>query len=251
MEQTLPAHVLPKENIVAIIILYKNTEVKVRSLDGDTDYFDIVAGVLQGDTLFPYLFIICLHYVLRTSVDLMKENGFTLGKERNRRYPAQTDADYADDTQAENLLRSQERVAAGIGLDLNAHKRKYICFNQRCDICTINGSSLKIVDKFTYQGRSGINKNRLAKAWTLIDRLSVIWKSNMSDKLKRSFFSRLQSCQYCYMDAPRGRWYAYGDKAWRQLLKNAAICIERVLEATTHKATDVRPPTTHHENYSN
>ena len=50
---------------------YKNTKLKVRSLDEDTDYFDIVAGVLQGDTLAPYLFIICLDNVLRTSIDLM------------------------------------------------------------------------------------------------------------------------------------------------------------------------------------
>ena len=46
-------------------ILYRNTKVKVRSPDGDTEYFDIVAGVLQEDTLAPYLFIICLDYVLR------------------------------------------------------------------------------------------------------------------------------------------------------------------------------------------
>ena len=61
---------------------------KVRSLDVDTDYFDIVAGVLQGDTLAPYLFIICLDYILRTSIDKIKENGFKLTKERSRRYPA-------------------------------------------------------------------------------------------------------------------------------------------------------------------
>ena len=32
------------------MMLYKNTKVKVRSPDRDTDYFDIVAGVLQEDT---------------------------------------------------------------------------------------------------------------------------------------------------------------------------------------------------------
>ena len=71
---------------------------KVRSPDGDTDYFDIVTGVMQGDTLTPYLFIICLDYVLRTSIDKFKENGFELIK-KSRRYPAKTitDADYADD----------------------------------------------------------------------------------------------------------------------------------------------------------
>ena len=55
-------------------------KVKVLSLDGETDYFDIVAGVLKGGTLPPYLFIICLDYVLRTSIDLMKENSFKLAK---------------------------------------------------------------------------------------------------------------------------------------------------------------------------
>ena len=55
-------------------------KVKVRSPDGDTDYIDIVADVLQEDGLDPDLFIICLDYVLRTSIDLMKENCFKLVK---------------------------------------------------------------------------------------------------------------------------------------------------------------------------
>ena len=98
------------------MILYRNTKVKVCSLNENTDYFDIVAVVLQGVTLAPYLFIICLDYMLRTSIDKMKDNGFKLTKERSRRYPAQTimDVDYADDiallantpTQAKTLLHS-------------------------------------------------------------------------------------------------------------------------------------------------
>ena len=87
MEQILQAYGLPKETVVAITILYRNTKVKVRSPDGDTEYFDIVAGLLQGDTLAPYLFIICLDYVLRTSTDKIRENGFQLTKKRSRRYP--------------------------------------------------------------------------------------------------------------------------------------------------------------------
>ena len=76
MEQILLAYSIPKETVAAITILYRNTNLKVRSPDGDTEYFDIVAGVLQEDTLAPYLFIICLDYVLRTSIDKIKENGF-------------------------------------------------------------------------------------------------------------------------------------------------------------------------------
>ena len=132
MEQILQAYGLSKETVAAITILYRNTKVKVRSQDGDTEYFDIIAGVLQGDTLASYFFIICLDYVLRTSIDKIKENGFELTKKRSRRYPAKTiiDADYADDiailantpNQAETLLHSLERAAAGIGLHFNAHK---------------------------------------------------------------------------------------------------------------------------------
>ena len=43
--------------------------------------------------------------------------------------------------------------------------------------------------------------------------------------------------------------YAYGDKARRQLHKNAAKNIKQVLEAIPYKKAAVRPLTTHHENY--
>ena len=51
VEQILLASGLPKVTVAAIMMLYRNTKVKVRSPDGDTDYFDIVVVVLQGDTL--------------------------------------------------------------------------------------------------------------------------------------------------------------------------------------------------------
>ena len=118
----------------------------------------------------------------------MKENGFTLVKERSRRYFAQTitDADYTDDialltntpARAESLLHSLERVAGGIGLHVNTDKTEYMCFNQRGDISTLNGDPLKLVEKFTYL-RSSISSTKndinmqLAKAWTAIDHMEV------------------------------------------------------------------------------
>ena len=117
MEQILLAYGLPKETVAAITILYRNTKAKVCSPDRDTEYFNIVAGVLRGDTLAPYLFIICLDYVLRTSIDKIRENGFELTKKRSRRYPAKTitNADYAailanTSNQAETLLHSLEQA---------------------------------------------------------------------------------------------------------------------------------------------
>ena len=113
-------------------------KVTVRSLGGDTDFFDIVAGILQAP-LAPYRFIICRDSVLLTSMDLMKENSFTLYKARSRRYPKETisDADYANDiellenipTLTESLLHSLEQAAGGIGLHENADKTDYMCFS--------------------------------------------------------------------------------------------------------------------------
>ena len=73
MEQILLSYGLPKETVTAIIILYKNIKVKVRSPDGNTDNFEIIASVLQGYKLVPYLIIICLDYVIWMFIDLMKE----------------------------------------------------------------------------------------------------------------------------------------------------------------------------------
>ena len=139
MEQILLAYGIPKETVAAITILYRNTKVKVRSPDGDTEYFDIVAGVLQGDTLAP----VSLNHLSRTTY---LEHRLTKSKRMAsnwRRKEAEdtrattiTDADYADDIailantpdQAETLLHSLERAAASIGLHVNAHKTEYMCY---------------------------------------------------------------------------------------------------------------------------
>ena len=111
-------------------------------------------------------------------------------KKRSRSYPAKTitDADLADDiailantpNQAETLLYSLERAAAGIGLHVNAHKTEYMCFNQAGDISTLDRTSLKLVDKFTYLGSSVSSTEkdidtRLTKAWTAIDISKESW----------------------------------------------------------------------------
>ena len=79
MEKILLPYDQHRETKAATMMLYKNTKVKVHSPDGDTKFFDIVIGMLQGDTLAPYLFIICLDYAL-----WMKENSLTQEKVRSR-----------------------------------------------------------------------------------------------------------------------------------------------------------------------
>ena len=68
-----------------------------------------------------------------------------------------------------------------------------MCYNQTGNITTLDGASLRLVDKFTYLGSSVSSTEndidtRLTKAWTAIDRLAIIWKSDLTDEMKRSFF---------------------------------------------------------------
>ena len=61
------------------------------------------------------------------------------------------------------------------------------------NIATLDGTTLKLVDKFTYLGSSVSSTEkdidtRLTKSWTAIDRLSIIWKSDQTDQMKHSFF---------------------------------------------------------------
>ena len=90
-------------------------------------------GVLQGDTLTPYIFIICQDYILQMSKDLIKVNGFThIKKAGSRRYLAETitGAYYADDlallintpAKAKSQQHSLQPAAGGIGLCVTANR---------------------------------------------------------------------------------------------------------------------------------
>ena len=131
-EQILQIYGIPTETIEAIMMLYRNTRSMVRSPDGDTAFFENTIGVLQGDTLAPFLFILYLDYILKTSVDINAELGFILTERRSRRYPAThiTDIDYADDVaittndmkSSNTLLHQIEVTSNEIGLSMNTEK---------------------------------------------------------------------------------------------------------------------------------
>ena len=189
-------------------------------------------------------------------------NGFELTKKRSRTHSARTitDADYADDIailantpiQAETVLHSLERAAEGIGLHVNAHKTEYGCYNQTGDIITLDGTPLKLVNKFTNLGSSVSSTEkdidtRLTKAWTAINRLSIIWKSDLIDKMKCSFY---QAAVVSIL--------LYGYTTWtltKRLEKKLDGNYTRMLRAILnksrrqhpHKAPTIRPSSSHHE----
>ena len=133
----------------------------------------------------------------------MKEYGFTLKKARSRQHLTQTisDTDNTDDivllantpSQAESQLYSLEKAAGGIDLHVNAGKTDYMHFDPKGDIFTLNVGFRKLLDKFGYlesnvsTTKNDINK-RLVNTWTIINWLSIIWKSNQSNKIKHNFF---------------------------------------------------------------
>ena len=129
-----------------------------------------------------------------------------------------------------------------------------MCYDQTGDISTLDGTPLKLVHKFTYLGSSveSTEKDidtRLTKAWTAINRLLIIWKSDLTDKMKRNFFQAAVTSIRLYGCTTWTLTKEAREKARRQLHKNVASNLEQVLATTPHKTPTVRPPASHHVNY--
>ena len=140
MMKILKAYDVPPNLHRAIGSMYTDTRARVMTPDGCSEEFDITAGVLQGDTLAPFLFIIVLDYALRQAIAGREESlGFTMKPRRSSRHPAVmlTGLDYADDIslkssqveQAQELLSRVEEECAKVGLGLNAKKTEVIAYN--------------------------------------------------------------------------------------------------------------------------
>ena len=72
---------------------------KVKSPDGDSDYFNIHAGVMEGDTLAPYRFVLVLDYAMRKATEGKEEYlGLTIKKRQYKTVSGSSikDLDFAD-----------------------------------------------------------------------------------------------------------------------------------------------------------
>ena len=99
MFKILHAYGIPPRILEVLRLSYSNLRAKTKSPDGDTEYFKIHAGVMQGDTLARFLFIIVLDFALRNAINGKEiELGFTISHRRNSCYPAIAvcDLDFAD-----------------------------------------------------------------------------------------------------------------------------------------------------------
>ena len=155
--------------------------------------FLINAGILQGDTLAPFLFIIVVDYVLRVTIDTKSSKGYEIKTRRSTRHPAQylMDTDFADDIaliseslfNAQSLLQSLEQASNCVGLYLNEKKTEYMkkCSNNSDFIIqTIQDKLLKMVSDYVYLGSyiSSWEKDfltRKGKAWAACNAMNKIW----------------------------------------------------------------------------
>ena len=232
MLKILRAYGLPEQLVSAIGILYTGTKAKVLSPDGETEFFEILAGVFQGDTLAPYIFTIMLDYAMRQAIgnDAM-DLGFKLDRKRSRRHNPDviTDLDFADDIafvteeleQAKDFLHRVQENAAKIGLHLNSDKTEFMSFSQAQDsvLKTVNNENIKKVDHFKYLGAwidDTANDVKVGKAlaWKACNKLNKIWKSSLCKSLKlRTFLTLVESV------------LLYGSETWA-LTKNLEKSID-------------------------
>ena len=156
MFKILGLYGIPTKIIDAIKVLYTNTESTILTPDGETEPFSILSGILQGDTLAPFLFIIVVDYILRMSVDKNHTKGYELKPRLGSRHPAihLTDADFADDialvsqslANAQSLLQSLEEASNCVGLYLNETKTEYM------DMCTPNtGTGIRTLQQGSFK----------------------------------------------------------------------------------------------------
>ena len=128
MWKILAYYGIPDRVINAIKCIYDNSSSCVRVGNELTKEFPVSTGVLQGDTLAPFLFIIVLDYVLRHSSEGF---GFHTNLDPDNLI---TDLDFADDIallddsndNAQKHLRKLNEVAKQVDLKINIDKTTYM-----------------------------------------------------------------------------------------------------------------------------
>ena len=89
---------IPENVVNAISVLYNNSKSAVM-VDGNiSDPFDVSTGVLQGDVLAPFLFVILVDYLLKKATSEL-DSGVLTHPRRSSRHLAKllNDLDFADD----------------------------------------------------------------------------------------------------------------------------------------------------------
>jgi exonuclease III len=200
LSQILALYGVPPLIVNAVMALYGNTKSRVKlDLHTYSDEFETTTGVLQGDSLAPFLFVIVLDFVLRV-VFTSKEFALQITTGKNAAIGALVFADdiallASDPAAAQVLLSRLVASAQKVGLEVNTEKTEYMVFpeDMQHDPIEISGQPLKQVPSFIYLGVQVSDSReafrlRRAKAWAAASRLSKVFHSAVKEPLKVRLF---------------------------------------------------------------
>ena len=166
---------IPEKIVSAIRVMYDQSKSQVYLQGQLSEPFNITTGVLQGDVLAPFLFIIVIDYVSRESAG---EFGYLTHKGNNQDQSGRqmrsttrqleyrvNDLAFADDISLleNDASRAQQQLdllkikARTTGLEINVKKTEQMRLNQPSDSppapkLVIDGEEKAIVDDFKYLG---------------------------------------------------------------------------------------------------
>jgi hypothetical protein len=223
IENILLAYDVPDEIVKAIMSIYYGAQAAVKTDTQVSEYFDLGVGVLQGDSLAPYLFDIVVDWIFRNAIppDDTKLGLKLANAKGSRSRPISptkflTDLDYADDialvsssdTNIQQLFLNVEKWSLKVGLRINVDKTVFLLIgnweNKQVIIKTNSGLALKQVTDFKYLGSWLVSSLkdfnvRKALAWDAIKGLNRLWKSSVLDQLtKFRLFQSLIGSIYFY-----------------------------------------------------
>ena len=179
--------------------MYSDTSACVSMELGPTEWFKTTSGVLQCDTLSPYLLNVLLDYTLKKT--LQDDVGFVVRKRNGSRHPAIHNGGlaYAGDIcllaesidDVECSLHRLETTAAEVGLAINHNNTKLVHLGQASirPVRFANGDPVDSCDKFEYLGvptsnAETVSRSRLSKALTAATKLRSIFNSKANGAIK-------------------------------------------------------------------
>jgi hypothetical protein len=199
VRSALEAWNVPIELITAVFSVIEQASVRVR-VDGKLSLpITVTQGVLQGDTLAPFLFILVVDQLLRS----LPPCGLGVTDDLQLRALA-----YADDIillaasleDLQTLFSALERSAASVGLQLNHGRGKTEFFSSLPGpsetLRTAAGGFVPVARDYKYLGVNTLDfevdlAKRRSKAWGALSAFKHVWKSSLPVKEKRSLFYAL------------------------------------------------------------